>query len=216
MLIGLTGGYCAGKNSAAAILEKAGWACIDVDKLGHEAMDMARDAIVERFGAVALGPGGALDRRALARIVFSDPAALADQEAIVHPIAIRLTDERIAAAVGAARAAGRESRVCVNAALLHRTELIASCDAILEVRAPLLLRVARGMRRDGTGALAALRRIARQRGFRAALRAEARKSGRPIVGLRNARGLPALERELDRALVLIAANPLVASRGPTV
>jgi dephospho-CoA kinase len=206
MLIGLTGGYCAGKNTVAAFLEKKGWACIDVDKLGHEAIDMAADAIRERFGAAVTGADGRVDRRELARIVFSDASALADQEAIVHPVAIRLMEERIAAAVEAARAAGREPRVCVNAALLHRAGIIPSCDAIIELRAPLLARLARGMRRDGTGALAALRRIARQRGFRAALRSAARLAGRPIIVLRNGRERGRLEAEAERALGMVVST----------
>jgi dephospho-CoA kinase len=202
LILGLTGGYCAGKNAVAEILARKGWTCIDVDKLGHEAMEEARDAIVARFGPTALGSDGLLDRRALARVVFSDPAALADQEAIVHPIAIRLMDERIEAAVSAAAAAGVEPRVCINAALLHRTERIASCDAVIEVRAPLLVRAWRGMKRDSSGFLAALRRIERQRGFPAALRAAARESGRSIIVLRNAFGRRSLERAVEKKPIL--------------
>ena len=212
MMLGLTGGYCAGKNAVAAILEKKGWTCIDVDKLGHEAIDMAADAIRERFGAAIMGRDGRIDRRALARIIFSDPAALADQEAIVHPIAVRLMEERIAAAVEAARASGIEPRVCVNAALLHRAAIIPSCDAIIEVRASLLVRVARGMKRDRAGLLATLRRISRQRFFRAALRSAARQAGRPIIVLRNGGGRDALERAVARAPSLSATATPSATR----
>jgi dephospho-CoA kinase len=200
MLIGLTGGYCAGKNTVASILEARGWTCIDVDKLGHEAMEKARDAIVGRFGPGVLGPDGELDRRALAAIVFSDSASLADQEAIVHPLAIRLMNERIARAEEAAATIGRKALVCINAALLHRTGRIVSCDAVIEVRSPLLMRIARGAKRDGAGAGAAFRRILRQKAFRPELRSQAREAGRPIVVVRNCRGRAALARELDRAL----------------
>jgi dephospho-CoA kinase len=200
MLLGLTGGYCAGKNEVAALLAQGGWACIDVDALGHEAMELASGAIVERFGAGILDPGGKLDRRALARIVFSDPGALADQEAIVHPLAIRLLDERIEEARAASLARGEEALICVNAALLHRTELIAACDAVIEVRAPLPVRVLRGMRRDRAGALAALRRILRQGDFPAALSKAAREAGRPIIVLRNAGSKTRLERSLAASL----------------
>jgi dephospho-CoA kinase len=200
MIIGLTGGYCAGKNAVAEIFAREGWTCIDVDKLGHEAIDEAKDAIARRFGAGVLAPDGSVERRALARIVFSDRAALADQEAIVHPVAIRLMDERIAAAESEARAAGRESRICVNAALLHRTDRIASCDAVIEVRAPLPVRIARGMRRDGTGFFAIARRITRQLGFRAALRAAARAAGISILIVRNAGSVEGLEAATSRVL----------------
>jgi dephospho-CoA kinase len=198
MIIGLTGGYCAGKNAVAAILEERGWTCIDVDKLGHEAMEASKPAIIERFGPGVVGADGELDRKALARIVFSDPAALADQEAIVHPAAIRLTKERIEEAKAAATKAGRESLVCVNAALLHRAEIIADCEAIIEVRCPLLLRVLRGMKRDGASLAEVARRISRQRGFAAELRAAAGKV--PILRLDNRRGKEKLELGLARVL----------------
>jgi dephospho-CoA kinase len=200
MLLGLTGGYCAGKNAVAGILEERGWTCIDVDALGHEAVELARDEIVRRFGPGVLGPDGRVDRRALARIVFSDLSALADQEAMVHPIAIRLLDERIAAAEAEAASAGKEARICVNAALLHRSPQAARCDAIIEVRAPFALRLLRGMRRDGTGALAVLRRITRQSGFRAALRAAARAAGLRVLVLRNAGGRASLSGAVDGLL----------------
>jgi dephospho-CoA kinase len=200
MLLGLTGGYCAGKNEVAKILARKGWTCIDVDALGHEAIELARDAIAARFGEGVLLDDGRVDRKAVARIVFADPAALADQEAIVHPVAIRLADERIASALASATAAGAQPRVCVNAALLHRAPQAALCDAIIEVRAPLIIRLARGLKRDQAGFLVTLRRITRQRGFRAALRAVARTQGQAIIPLRNALGRDALEAAIERAL----------------
>jgi dephospho-CoA kinase len=208
MLIGLTGGYCAGKNAVAALFEARGWTCIDVDRLGHEAVDAARDAIVARFGPGVLGPDGRIDRGAVARIIFADPAALADQEAIIHPIAKRLLAERIAEAAAAARARGREPLVCINAALLHRTDDIAACAAIIEVRSPLAVRVLRGMRRDGASLAAVARRVGKQRGFRASLEAAAAAAGRPIYALRNPGGRRRLEREVERVMREIAAGAL--------
>jgi dephospho-CoA kinase len=204
MLIGLAGGYCAGKNAVAALLEARLWTCVDADELGHRAVEEAKDAIVRRFGPAALDADGRVDRRALARIVFSDPAALADQEAIVHPIAIRLVEEALAAAEAKARAAGREPLLCVNAALLHRAGIAQRLDAIIEVRSPLLARIARGMGRDTATLGEVLRRILRQRGFRRALREAA--AGRPILVLRNRGSRAALERALERALGRLRAG----------
>lgn len=206
MLLGLTGGYCAGKNAVADILAREGWTCIDVDTLGHEAVDMARDAIVERFGQAILGPEGRIDRKAVARIVFSDPAALADQEAIIHPIATRLMEERVASAEAEAKAAGREPRVCVNAALLYRTLLASRCDAIFEVRSPLLARIRRARSRDRVGARLALQRISRQRSFWRLRRA----SGRPVIIVRNSGSLRDLEVTAQRALagLVVEARPI--------
>jgi dephospho-CoA kinase len=205
MLIGLTGGYCAGKNTVAALLTARGWTCIDADKLGREAIETpeAKRAIVARFGNSVLRSDGSIDRKSIARIVFSDPKALADQEAIVHPIAVALMNERIAEAERAARESGTEPRVCVNAALLHRAEVIDKLDAVIEVRAPLILRVLRGIRRDGEGLDGALRRIARQSGFRRRLQVEAKAAGLRVFRLCNLGSPASLEGALDRILSVL-------------
>jgi dephospho-CoA kinase len=200
MLLGLAGLYCAGKSTVAELLAARGWALVDADALGHEAVDLAGDAIARRFGPGVLGADGRVDRRAVARIVFSDPAALADQEAIIHPIAVRLAREKVAEAEIEARAAGREPRTCVHAALLHRAGMTADFDAILFVEAPFLLRLARGSRRDREGLHGALRRMRRQKGFREALLAQAREAGVPLLALRNSCGRGALEAALSEAL----------------
>ncbi len=196
ILFGLTGGYCAGKNTVAAIMEGLGWTCIDVDRLGHAAIELERGRILARFGPGVLGSDGRIDRKALAAIVFSDSQALADQEAIVHPLAIRLLDERIAAAREAAAKAGREALVCVNAALLYLAPQAALCDAVLVVRAPLLLRLRRAKQRDGLDSRAVLRRIWKQRG----LWSRRRAGGRPAVALWNDGSGDALKRAVERAL----------------
>ncbi|MGO8693123.1 MAG: dephospho-CoA kinase [Rectinemataceae bacterium] len=196
MLLGLTGGYCAGKNTAAAILEERGWTCIDVDSLGHEAIQRAAGAIVERFGPSVRGPDGRVDRKALAAIVFSDKKALADQEAIVHPIAIRMMDELIESIETRCKSAEEKPLICLNAALLYVAPQASRCDAIVEIRAPLPIRLRRARARDGAGILAALKRIRRQRGLwrrRSSIR-------RPIVFLRNGGSRLDLEARLDRGL----------------
>lgn len=161
MLLGLTGGYCAGKNAVAEILEKKGFLCFDLDKLGHKALEEREvvTALVGRFGAGILDSSGALDRRALGAIVFEDPEALAWEEGIVHPAVYRLLRPPMEAAL-------KEGRdVCLNAALLYRMPEAERCDAIIEVAAPLYMRVIRGCARDDIGLRAVLARIWRQRSF---------------------------------------------------
>jgi dephospho-CoA kinase len=192
MLLGLTGGYCAGKNAVAEILEKKGFICFDLDKLGHEALGEAEvlAALVDRFGEGILDSGGALDRRALGEIVFEDPEALAWEEGIVHPAVYRLLRPRMEAAL----AAGRD--VCLNAALLYRMPEAARCQAIIEVRAPLYMRVIRGCARDSLGIRAVLARIWRQRSFW-------KKRGRlgvPVMRFVNGGRRDELELGVERAL----------------
>jgi dephospho-CoA kinase len=96
LLVGLTGGIGSGKSTVAHLLERRGAVVFDADALAREAVAPGapgHDAVVERFGADVLGPGGELDREALASIVFADPAARRDLEAIVHPQVRRLFAE---------------------------------------------------------------------------------------------------------------------------
>lgn len=87
-LIGLTGPIGCGKSTVARMLARLGGFAIDADAVARAATgpgEPALPAIRSRFGDGVFAPDGSLDRGALARIVFSDAAALADLEAIVHP-----------------------------------------------------------------------------------------------------------------------------------
>ncbi len=161
MILGLTGAYCAGKNAAAALLEKQGFVCIDVDKLGHEALRSPAivTALCAHFGPSILDAQGNLDRRAIGAIVFKNPEELAWEESVVHPEVSRI----LAAQINAAEAQGAE--ICLNAALLYRMPEAKLCEAVIEVRAPLYARLIRGCARDDLGIVAVLRRIRRQKNF---------------------------------------------------
>ena len=87
-VVGLTGGIGSGKTSVAAMLAARGAHVIDCDALGRlvaEPGGRAYPGIVARFGNEIVTPDGAIDRPALARIVFNDATALADLNAITHP-----------------------------------------------------------------------------------------------------------------------------------
>jgi dephospho-CoA kinase len=156
-IIGLTGTYCAGKNHVARLLEERGIPVLDVDKLGHKALEIERDAVAARFGPHILGPDGAVDRRRLGALVFGNPGELAALEGIVHPAANRLTLEWLA---------GREGCPCViNAALLHKSAALDRLDAIILVKAPVLTRLLRARRRDRLPWAELLKRFASQRDF---------------------------------------------------
>lgn len=72
----------------ASLLGERGAVVIDADDLAREVVEPggpAYAAVVERFGPAVVTADGSLDRKALAGVVFSDPLARADLEAIVHP-----------------------------------------------------------------------------------------------------------------------------------
>jgi dephospho-CoA kinase len=99
--VGLTGGIGSGKSTVSARLAERGAVVVDADLVAREVVEPgmpALAAIVDRFGPSVVHPDGALDRPALGRLVFGDPAALADLEGITHPAIWARTAELVAAA----------------------------------------------------------------------------------------------------------------------
>jgi dephospho-CoA kinase len=88
LLIGLIGPIGAGKSTVAGWLAERGVVIVDADRLTRELMAPGTPvtaAVFARFGDQFRLPDGSLDRRALGRLVFSDPTSLAALESIVHP-----------------------------------------------------------------------------------------------------------------------------------
>ncbi|MEO6627534.1 MAG: dephospho-CoA kinase [Aquihabitans sp.] len=88
LLIGLTGGMGSGKSSVAAGLATRGAVVIDADAITRDLQQPGTPvlaAMKERFGSHIIAEDGALDRQAVADIVFRDSVALADLNSIVHP-----------------------------------------------------------------------------------------------------------------------------------
>jgi dephospho-CoA kinase len=160
--IGLTGPIGCGKSTVASWLRELGAVVIDADVVAREVTgpgSPAAAAIVEAYGPQLLRPDGSLDRAALGRIVFADPAALSRLEAIVHPAVRPVILERIEAA--AERGA---PGVVVEAIKLVEGGLAALCDKVWLVtcdeEAQLRRLVARGSDRGDAEA-----RIAAQSGL---------------------------------------------------
>lgn len=115
-IIGLTGGIASGKSTVSAILEELGCTVIDADLLAREVVQPGEAAyreIVATFGPQILAEDGTINRKALGRIVFSDPEARRALEKITHPAIGERAMERLAAC----RTAG-ESTVFYVAPLL--------------------------------------------------------------------------------------------------
>lgn len=85
-VVGVAGKCCAGKDLVTRWLLNRGWREINVDQVGHRALVVLRDQVVETFGEgiLSLDRSG-IDRKRLGEVVFSDPAELRKLEAIVHP-----------------------------------------------------------------------------------------------------------------------------------
>lgn len=97
LIVGLTGGIGSGKSTVADRLAALGAAVVDTDVIAHEltgAQGAAMSQIAAAFGPSVVRPDGALDRVAMRRLVFSDPAAKCRIEAILHPLIRRESEVR--------------------------------------------------------------------------------------------------------------------------
>ncbi|MFW5801076.1 MAG: dephospho-CoA kinase [Spirochaeta sp.] len=140
MVVGLTGRYCAGKSTIAEFLEQRGWLRIDVDKLGHEVLNSKAETVAANFGGEVVRQDGGIDRSALGRLVFADPARLQQLEAILHPAMVEAVRRWIQQE--------KHRDILIDAAVLFRMGLHSLCDRVLFVEAPVLLRLIRGKLRD--------------------------------------------------------------------
>jgi dephospho-CoA kinase len=145
-------------------------AVVDADQVAREVVEPgepALDAVIARFGEDLRRPDGTLDRAALGRVVFADPAALRDLEAIIHP-AVR---PRILTAIADAEAAAADA-VVIEAIRLVDGGLAELCDEVWLVTcdptAQLARLTGRGLARDDAD-----QRIAAQRDLVERIRAVA-------------------------------------------
>ena len=147
LLVGLTGNIGSGKSTVDQLLSERGATIIDADVLARRAVEIGTPgyrAIVERWGTSILGPDGTLDRGALRRIVFSDPAELEQLNTLVHPEVERMR----AALVEAARLRGDKLVVC-DVPLLFERKMTDLFDRIVLVDAPRPVRLERLVRERG-------------------------------------------------------------------
>jgi dephospho-CoA kinase len=101
--VGLTGGIASGKSTAAKFFGALGVPILDSDQIARDVVEPGQpplERLVERFGAAILTPDGHLDRPKLRDIVFSDPKARADLEALTHPAIGAALEARSATAGG--------------------------------------------------------------------------------------------------------------------
>jgi dephospho-CoA kinase len=154
--VGLTGGIGSGKSAVAAYFTERGATVIDADALAREVVAPGSDGLRE-IGALwpaAIGADGALDRPALAAIVFDDGAARARLEAITHP--------RVRARGAELERAAPDGLVVHVVPLLFEGDFWRACDKTVVVIAPADVRVARVVARDATERAAVERRMAAQ------------------------------------------------------
>ncbi len=192
-VIGLTGNIGTGKSTVMAILAELGAAGIDADKVAHQVMlpgEPAYAQIVAEFGPELAPNGGPINRTQLGQIVFSDPAALARLESIVHP-AVTL---RIRQLVASAQAPA----VVIEAIKLLEAGLsVHLCDKIWVVTAPRAVQIRRLMATRGLSEAEAILRIDAQP-------PQEEKIARADVVIDNSGSLEEVRRQVENAWHSIA------------
>lgn len=135
--VGLTGGIASGKSTAAKFFGALGVPILDSDQVARDVVEPGQpplERLVERFGRKILTPDGHLDRPALRDIVFSDPKARADLEALTHPAIGAAMEARSAAAGGPYQILVIPLLVEKNLASHVDRVLVVDCDEDLQIR----------------------------------------------------------------------------------
>lgn len=143
--VALTGGIASGKSTVAKFFAALGVPIIDTDQVARQVVEPGQpplERLVERFGAAILTPDGHLDRPKLREIVFSDPKARADLEALTHPA--------IGSAVQAWSAAAGGPYQILIIPLLVEKGLTSQVDRVLVVDCDEELQIRRLQARDGS------------------------------------------------------------------
>ena len=98
IVLGLTGGIGSGKSTVSGMLSERGAVVVDADAVARQVVEPggpAYGAVVDRFGPAVVRPDRTLDRERLAELVFADPRAREDLNAIVHPAVRAVMAERV-------------------------------------------------------------------------------------------------------------------------
>ena len=195
VVIGIVGGIASGKSTVAGLFAAHGLRHVDAD--AHSRAIAAEPATL-RLLADAFGPAvlaeGALDRAALARLVFDDPAARRRLEAILLP-PIR---QRLLADLAAARAAGES--VLLDAPLLLEAGLVDLCDHVVFVDASPATRARRAAERGWPAG-----ELARREATQTSVEAKERRAG---FRIRNDADLAETQRQVaDLLRTLAMATP---------
>lgn len=140
-IIGLTGGIGAGKSSVALILSSLGAAVIDFDKLSHDEFRGGEviSTLLSWWGDRICPGGSAIDRSAVAAIVFEDRSELARLEGLLYPRLAKRRDVLIATYM----ADPDVKAVLLDAPKLYEAGLEKMCDAVIFVDADRQIRAQR-------------------------------------------------------------------------
>lgn len=163
-VIGITGPSGAGKGALSSLLnQKYGFPVIDADKVYHSLVSAPSECVTEirrKFGDGVIVEKGAIDRRALGKIVLGEENR--EKLAILNKITHKYVVEEIMKSIN-----DFDKKDClgciVDAPLLIEAGLVSSCDMTFAVLADRKIRAERISARDGISVTDAMRRIDSQK-----------------------------------------------------
>jgi dephospho-CoA kinase len=145
LVVGLTGGIGSGKSAAAEEFARLGATVVDTDAIAHELTGPGGAAIPEikrLFGRAYVDSSGAMDRRRMRSLVFSDAEEKARLESLLHPMIRAESERRVAAAAGS-------YVVLVVPLLIESPDYRARLNRVLVVDCPEALQITRVRQRSG-------------------------------------------------------------------
>jgi dephospho-CoA kinase len=196
--IALTGGIATGKSYVLQQFRHRGVPCLDADLLTHgviAAGTEATAAIAARFGAAMLAEDGAVDRRKLGPVVFADPAARRELEAIVHPAVYRA----ITTGLRAFELVGHYPMAIVDIPLLYETGRADDFDRVIVTVCPPDMQLARLAER-GMSPAHAQQRLAAQW-------PTAEKAARADIVIKTDGSFAETDRQVEQAYVELGGGP---------
>jgi dephospho-CoA kinase len=153
-VIGLTGNIATGKSVVRRMLEHLGAYTIDADALAHRAYAKGAPGyqqVLDNFGKWLINKDGEIDRSKLGNLVFNNPEALAQLEAIAHPLVRQATEILIKRSI--------QPVIVIEAIKLLEGDLRNVCDSIWVTNAPEEIQIERLIRKRGMNRDQAVERI---------------------------------------------------------
>ena len=162
MVLCVTGPMAAGKNATSSILEKMGFVSIDADLIGHDAVEICKEKILEEFSSLAqknkiqlLNPDGKINRKNLGQLLFKDEMLVKKQENIVFPYINSVLEKFIDE--------NSKKNIVVNATVLYKVNAMKKIEKILFIDSPAIVRFFRAKKRDKMKSLLIIERFFSQR-----------------------------------------------------
>ncbi len=195
MILCVTGPMAAGKNAASSILEKMGFVSVDADLIGHDAVEICKEKILDEFSSLAqknkiqlLNPDGKINRKNLGQLIFKNETLVKKQEKIVFPYINSVLEKFIDE--------NSEKNIAVNATVLYKVNAMKKVEKILFIDSPVLVRFLRAKKRDRMKPLQIIERFFSQR----FLFSQYKKTGIEIFRIVNCGNLSSLQKKIERVI----------------